>query len=87
MTLGFACPCCHALTRSTLEHGTYEICPVCGWEDDDLQSSMPDFGGGANNESLNEARANYKAIGAINTKSLRLVRPPSKDEIPKDLSS
>ncbi|EGN7764477.1 hypothetical protein ISN88_004608, partial [Escherichia coli] len=34
----------------------YEICPICGWEDDPVQSADPDFSGGANSPSLNEAK-------------------------------
>lgn len=46
------CPCCGSLELT--EAGAYEICRVCGWEDDPVQSSDPDFAGGANNDSLNE---------------------------------
>lgn len=48
------CPCCRAYFFS--EKHSYEICPVCGWEDDPLQKKDPDFAGGANILSLNEAR-------------------------------
>ena len=37
--------------------GTYDICAVCGWEDDLVQFHDPDFRGGANRESLREAQA------------------------------
>jgi rubredoxin len=53
-----ACPVCGHRTLS--ERGTYEICSVCGWEDDPAQSSDPDLAGGANRESLNQARANWQ---------------------------
>jgi hypothetical protein len=48
------CPCCGSLAIS--KPGAYEICRVCGWEDDSSQAADPDFGGGANHHSLNEAR-------------------------------
>ena len=35
----------------------WEICPVCNWEDDHVQAKYPDMRGGANDASLNEARA------------------------------
>ncbi|MCB9892565.1 MAG: hypothetical protein H6832_01620 [Planctomycetes bacterium] len=41
------------------DHGTYEICDVCGWEDDPVQFADPDRRGGANKESLREAREHY----------------------------
>lgn len=52
------CPCCGSLTIE--EPGNYDICDVCGWEDDDLQSDDPEYAGGANDMSLNQARAAFK---------------------------
>ncbi|RYH33154.1 MAG: hypothetical protein EON54_20535 [Alcaligenaceae bacterium] len=52
------CPCCGQLTLD--EVGGFEICDVCGWEDDPVQSSAPDYAGGANKESLNEARKQWQ---------------------------
>jgi hypothetical protein len=37
--------------------GSYNICDVCGWEDDHVQLAHPRMGGGANGESLVEAQA------------------------------
>ena len=37
--------------------GSYNICDVCGWEDDHVQLANPRMGGGANRESLVEAQA------------------------------
>ncbi len=37
-------------------HGSFDICNVCGWEDDNLQESKPNYSGGANIMSLNEAK-------------------------------
>ena len=50
----FPCPCCGNLTLS--EINTFEICNVCFWEDDPIQSSDPNYSGGANNCSLIQAR-------------------------------
>ena len=53
------CPCCgEGLVEG--EH-LYDVCEVCGWEDDDYQFNHPDYRGGANSMSLNEARAAFKA--------------------------
>lgn len=60
---GYPCPCCGHLTRSEKDYGTYEICEVCRWEDDPLQAEQPDFDGGANIPSLNQARKNYELTG------------------------
>ena len=48
------CPCCGRYIFE--EKGQFEICPVCGWEDDPVQRREPDLAGGANKLSLNEAR-------------------------------
>ena len=40
--------------------GCFDICPVCGWEDDNYQLYSPDEDGGANRMSLNQAREAYK---------------------------
>ena len=50
----FPCPCCSNLT--ICEPGSYEICRICGWEDDPVQSDDPSYAGGANKISLDEAR-------------------------------
>lgn len=56
-----ACPCCAFRTLEQAERGSFEICGVCGWEDDFVQYVDPDRRGGANPESLNEARATFAA--------------------------
>jgi hypothetical protein len=67
----FRCPCCGHFTLT--EEGHYEICPVCFWEDDPIQSQNEIFAGGANRMSLREARQNYKLLGAISADVLRHV--------------
>lgn len=39
---------------------SFDICPVCNWEDDGVQLDDPDWTEGANQMSLNEAREVYK---------------------------
>jgi uncharacterized Zn finger protein (UPF0148 family) len=53
------CPCCRSPVLR--ERGAYEVCPVCGWEDDPAQVADRDFRGGANRESLNAARQIWRA--------------------------
>jgi hypothetical protein len=52
----YPCPCCEQNTLDEPPPGTFDICSRCGWEDDNVQFDDPDFRGGANAESLNEAR-------------------------------
>lgn len=76
------CPCCEnrTLPGDDIFPGSFSICPVCYWEDDNVQYDDPNFTGGANKESLNEARANYKDFGAVNKEVLRYVRPATTEE-------
>jgi hypothetical protein len=53
------CPCCGAQTLTM--RGVFEICRRCGWEDDPSQAADPEARGGANAQSLNEARAAWAA--------------------------
>lgn len=78
----FSCPCCGYLTLSELPPGTFEICPVCNWEDDDVQFNDINFKGGANEESLREARQNFKKYNVSSLKFLKQIRAPLPDEIP-----
>lgn len=55
------CPCCGSHTIS--EPGKYEICDVCGWEDDPSQSANSEYTGGANVESLSVARVRWQRRG------------------------
>jgi hypothetical protein len=48
------CPSCGFLTVGEPCYGTYGICPLCDWEDDQVQLANPLTGGGANRESLRE---------------------------------
>lgn len=75
----YHCPCCKHRTLDD-EPGTFDICPVCYWEDDGIQRDKPNYRGGANDISLNEARENYKKIGAISSEYCDIVRPPLEDE-------
>lgn len=80
--MSYACPCCRYLTFDEEPPGTFEICPVCGWEDDEVQFRDPTYDGGANAVNLEEARKNFMTIGAINEESLGSVRKPLPEEIP-----
>ncbi|WP_428506871.1 CPCC family cysteine-rich protein [Roseateles sp.] len=47
----FPCPSCGFLVFGE-PPGSYEICDLCGWEDDHVQLAHPAMGGGANKQSL-----------------------------------
>jgi hypothetical protein len=79
----YACPCCGYLTLEQRPPGTWEVCPVCGWEDDPVQFEDPSYEGGANQVSLAEARRNYLDSGAAAPGSAFPVRPPRDDEKPR----
>ncbi|MEO8277579.1 MAG: CPCC family cysteine-rich protein [Thermoanaerobaculia bacterium] len=76
----FACLCCGHQTLDEKPGGTYEICPVCFWEDDNVQADDPDFPGGANAPSLRQAQVNFRSFGACEERFLINVRSPRADE-------
>lgn len=43
----------------------YDICPICGWQNDPIQKEKPDMTGGANKMSLNQAIVAYTEGGKI----------------------
>ena len=51
------CPVCGRTMFE--EYDSYDICMVCGWEDDAMQEEFPDEGGGPN-ASLIECRRRYR---------------------------
>ena len=80
--MSYPCPCCGCLTLGEEPSGTFEICDVCGWEDDNVQFENPSFEGGANDVSLNQAKENYKKFGAIGEDAVKFSRKPRPEEIP-----
>ena len=52
------CPVCGKYEFA--DESCYDICPFCGWEDDGVQLSDPDFDGGANELSLKQYRKEYR---------------------------
>lgn len=59
-TASARCPCCGYVTLH--ERGGYEICPLCGWEDDGQDHPHADevWGGPNGDLSLAEARRNFR---------------------------
>lgn len=80
----YKCECCGYYTLPEESIGNYNICPVCFWEDDIVQLEDPNFEGGANEESLNQARKNYNLFGASSRKFVDKVRKPFYEELPEN---
>ena len=57
------CPVCEEYVFS--DEGDFDICPICNWENDAVQYDDPNYEGGANWVSLNQARDNFKKLGKI----------------------
>jgi len=62
--------------------GSFDICPVCFWEDDLIQFTEPTYKGGANKVSLEEAQRNFTEFGASSREFMDKVRSPKPNEIP-----
>ena len=76
----FECPCCRFQTLPRQPPGTFELCPVCFWEDDNVQYRDPKYRGGANVVSLNEARENFIKFGASEERFIGKTRRPRPEE-------
>jgi len=50
----YTCPFCGFKTLEEKPPGTFEICELCGWEVDTVQSIDPDYEGGPNGLSLRQ---------------------------------
>ncbi len=61
--------------------GTYEICSICFWEDDEYQFLNPDDKEGANNVSLRQAQKNFLEFGACDEGSIIYVRRLNQEDI------
>ena len=72
----FPCPCCGYLVFQG-PPGSYEMCPVCSWEDDAVELEFATTNaGGANGISLLEAQANFAEFGACDERCIGSCRPP-----------
>lgn len=72
----YRCACCKCYTFLEEPTGSYEICPVCYWEDDPIQTANPMYEGGANRVSLVQAQANFAKFGACEKEMLLFIKKP-----------
>lgn len=80
MNATYYCVCCGYDTLDEKPPGTWQICPVCFWEDDMAQFNDPNYAGGANKSSLIEARKNFEKFGASEEHLKNEVRKPKNTE-------
>ncbi len=80
------CPCCGYYPYKDYEDAFFDICPICYWQYEETSHDTPDKpSGGANGMlSLNEARENFKRIGAIEQRVKKFVRSPFPEELPEN---
>lgn len=76
----YTCPCCGYKTLEEKPPGTFEICSICFWEDDNVQFDDPDYKSGANDISLREAQKNFIKFGAKEKRVISYVRKPAKED-------
>ena len=84
--MDLACPACGFVVLSE-GYGSYDICPVCDWQDDGVQLRNPTSGGGANQRSLANVQDEVLAripVGVMSYGEFRrdpLRRPLNAEEI------
>src|SRR4029453_12864516 len=76
----YPCPCCGYQVFSE-PPGSYEICPICFWEDDGVQLAFPDLAGGANKCSLIDAQKNFTNEGACELRFKSNVRVATDSDV------
>jgi hypothetical protein len=72
----YTCPCCGCIDFAA-PPGSYDVCPICAWEDDALQlefaTTLP---GGANGETLYAAQKRYLESAYAADHFRAHIRPP-----------
>lgn len=82
----YPCPCCGFLVFDR-PAGSYDLCRICDWEDDQVQLEHPGMSGGANTESLAEAQRELLKSVPANLEEYDGVRrdPTWRPLVPEDL--
>ena len=78
----YACRCCGCLTLPERPPGTFNICPVCWWEDDSPEDYHRNRRPGPNRVTLEEAQDNYRVLGVSDPAYSARVRPMQAGEQP-----
>ena len=74
----YPCPCCGYKTITKEPPGSYEICPICFWEDSTPDGSARFYT--SNKITLIQAQRNFLSFGACAREWLTDVRPPTEEE-------
>ncbi len=81
----YPCPCCGCITLPVPEKEALAyICPVCLWEVDTFIQHENEPSDQNHGLTLAQARANYRAIGAVRKDLLQYCRPPKPEELAKE---
>jgi hypothetical protein len=73
--VAYPCPVCGYLVFDG-PPGSYNVCPICYWEDDIVQLAFPLMEGGANRISLYDAQKEFDRYGASESRFVERVRAP-----------
>ncbi len=75
-----SCPVCGQYYFS--DYDSYDICPVCEWQDSAEQEEDPDYWNGANYASLREARRQWRVLLMTKVNFNLLAREKTKEKVP-----
>ena len=76
----YPCPCCGYVVFEE-PPGSWDICPICFWEDDLSQLRFAYMAGGANHLCLADAQRNYAEKGVAQPGMEQQVRRPTPDDL------
>ena len=78
----YACCCCgyHVLDDAPQ---SFDVCPVCYWQDAGFDWNMYWWNFAENGLSLEDGRRNFEETGVSNRTSTKCVRSPLPDELPR----
>ncbi len=71
----YTCPCCGHKVFEEFP-GSYDICPICFWQDDLTDLEMLYKSMGPNKVSLYEAQKNYELIGVSEPRLIHVAQEP-----------
>lgn len=77
----YTCPCCGYKTFDRKPPGTFQVCKICFWEDDELQFNDPEFKEGVNEISLQEAQRNFLKLGASRARFITCAHKPTTEDV------